>query len=234
MGGPLARRSAASHTAASKSAEASRRLARPMRTASSPSTGSPVNMSSRARPTPTRRGRDQVPPPSGMRPRLTKTSPKRPRSLTKRRSQASAMSQPKPTAGPSTAAMTGPSKPRMARMRPWKAAFMLPSASWASCGPIFMAYLRSRPEQKWPPEPAMTATRAPGSASAAMMARFVSTVRPLRDSGRRSSIQRTASFTSTWTSWVMASPGGERNRDRDRDRDRGRGRGRRDRGWGDR
>lgn len=72
---------------------------------------SPVITSSVAFVRPTIRGRRNIPPSAGTQPRLIQTSPKRPRSEAIRKSQATAISQPAPTAAPLTAATTGLSMP---------------------------------------------------------------------------------------------------------------------------
>src|SRR6266508_878475 len=106
-GGPAAILAASVRVVASSSATGTTRLTRPIRSASAASMMSAVNTSSLALASPTSRGRSQVPPPSGTRPILAKTSPKRARSEAITRSQPSAILQPAPTAKPSTMASVG-------------------------------------------------------------------------------------------------------------------------------
>ncbi len=77
------------------------------------STISPVRIISVALVRPTMRGRRYIPPSAGTQPILTQTSPKRARSEARRKSDATASSQPAPT---------GFSMLRMARIGRWKVA----------------------------------------------------------------------------------------------------------------
>src|SRR5205823_2302668 len=83
------------------------RSASPMRNASSAGTRRAVRIMSRARPSPTRRGRRTVPPPPGMIPMRVSVRPICAAGSTMRRSQARASSQPPPRASPLTAAIQG-------------------------------------------------------------------------------------------------------------------------------
>ncbi len=119
-GGPAARRRASLAAASASASSATTSLASPMRTASAASTRVPSISISVARPSPTSCGSRNIPPSGAMMPRLTHDSMKYALSAAMRKSQASASSQPAPTAGPLTAATVGLGHSFTALIAPWK------------------------------------------------------------------------------------------------------------------
>ena len=100
--------SRASARAAGRSASgATTRLTSPPASASSAGNTRPVHIHSAARAMPTSRGRNQVLHDSGTMPRRVKTKPKRAAVEARRTSIGRSTVEPKPTAGPLTAASTG-------------------------------------------------------------------------------------------------------------------------------
>src|SRR5579883_2021494 len=195
--GPWARRRAHSRVRAGSSSWGTTRFTSPRRSAVTASTGSAVNISSRAFPIPTRRGRNHVPPESGTRPTRVNTWMKDARSLAIRRSAARARLAPAPAATPFTAARVGFSMVRSRRMiLLYRARTTSPSdvspGTWS---------LRSAPEQNARPAPVRTTHRTSSACSASRRASCSSCAsRPsmaLRTSGLFSVMRRTPSSVST-------------------------------------
>src|SRR5262245_13308195 len=153
-----------------------------MRSASSPDTGRPVRIMSRAWLWPIRRGRRIVPPSMSGTPQRRQNTPKTASVAATRRSHQMASSSPPATAYPSTAAMTG--LERSMREGP-----IGPSPSSTTRLPRPSATpFRSAPAQNVPPAPARAATAASVSApkrrNAAASAAAVGPSTALRTAGR--------------------------------------------------
>ena len=116
-----------------------------------------------------------------------------------RMSHAAASESPAPAHGPLTAAITGFSSARIARMFGW---YVLSSRSRIDPGASWNSF-RSWPEQKPRPAPVITTARTSGAAAsfrAAFSAAWSAALKALKTSGRFSLIVRTDSSRSVSTS----------------------------------
>ena len=146
--------SAHARAAAISSSVGTTLLTSPMRAASSASTQSPSSASSAALPGPTRRGSSQLAPVSRPRPWRTNSNENRARSLATTRSHPRARLTPAPTAGPSTAAITGFGHSCSATaVRPKR------RITVATSSPLGRLGARSPPDENAPPAPVSTTTR---------------------------------------------------------------------------
>src|SRR2546423_3506130 len=158
-------------------------------------------MSSKALAAPMKRGRNQLAPPSGVSPILTKASTSAASGVAKRMSAAIAIEAPIPAATPLRAAITGLGMLRSpVRIRSY-------SPRISSTAPSRLANSRtSAPAQKARPVPVTTTTRASGlrsaSRTAAARAARSSPLTAFIDSGRLSRIQSTRFSKLVWTVWV--------------------------------
>src|SRR5205807_5158185 len=164
-----------------------------MRSASSPATGRPVRIRSRARPWPTRRGSRTVPRSINGTPNRLLNTPSVALRAATRRSHHNASSSPPATAWPSIAATTGLLKDmRVGPIGP------SPASLRRFPEPAARAF-RSKPAQNVPPAPVSTATASCGSASdrakLSAKAAAVSESTALRTSGRSMVTVRTAPST---------------------------------------
>src|SRR5882757_4373720 len=114
--GPAANRRASASATDPSSESGTTRSARPQLTASAAGSGSASRASTKARPRPIRAGTSRLAPPSGVKPILEKASRKNADSAATTRSEARAIEQPMPAAGPLTAEITGFRSRRNARI----------------------------------------------------------------------------------------------------------------------
>ncbi len=151
-----------------------------------------------------------MPPPSETRPRLTKLMVKAACSEATMKSQASAMSQPRPAAAPLTAAITGFGRPCSSATLLWVCPCRRqPLNATSPAGAESRSFMpeMSPPEQNDLPLPVSTTARTASSAatrsSTAMNSARNASLMALRTSGRLSVTIATASSTVSSTSAVM-------------------------------
>ena len=147
-------------TAAARSSPSTSRSIRPSASACALGTRAPLQASSMALGTPTRRGRRCVPPAPGMMPSVTSGGPPTVPAAAPRASQPSASSKPPPSAAPCSAATTGLAQASIAAMT---------SGSCGACSG-WPNSRRSEPAMKVLPAPISTAALKASSRPTASMA----------------------------------------------------------------